>query len=133
MKRLLLCSALSLILAGCGTSRQVSIVERSVHDTLYLNKIQYDSIFIDNYQTTDRINDTVYLEKVRLEYKYKFLKDTVRVVSVDSIPVIHTVKVTKTVKHVPTIYKWSLGISITLLIIALAIIVIRLISAIRVL
>jgi len=130
MKRLLLCSALSLILAGCGTSH--TIVKELSHDTLYVNTIQYDSVYLYQNTETDRSKDTVLIHDILREYKYKFLKDTVRVVRIDSIPVIHTVKVTKTVKHVPAIYKWSLGISITLLIIALAIIVIRFISLISV-
>ena len=92
--------------------KQVQVVERVQKDTLYLNHIQYDSIYIDNWQLTDRSKDTIYVEKVRMEYKYKLLRDTVRVVQIDSIPVIREVEVIKTERYVPGIYKWSLALVI---------------------
>ena len=76
------------VLSGCGTMKQVQVVERVQKDTLYLNHIQYDSIYVDNWQLTDRSKDTIYLEKSHIEYRYKLLRDTVRIVQVDSIPVI---------------------------------------------
>ena len=97
--------------------KQVQVVERVQKDTLYLNHIQYDSIYIDNWQLTDRSKDTIYVEKVRLEYKYKLLRDTVYRVQIDTIPVIKTVEVVKTEKYVPSIYKWSLGILIVIVIV----------------
>ena len=106
----------SALLAGCGTTRQIQVVERVSRDTLYLNHIQYDSIYVDNWQLTDRSKDTIYVEKVRMEYKYKLLRDTVRIVQIDSIPVIREVEVVKTEKYVPSIYKWSLAICIALII-----------------
>ena len=106
----------SALLAGCGTMKQVQVVERVQKDTLYLNHIQYDSIYVDNWQLTDRSKDTIYVEKVRLEYKYKLLRDTVYKVQIDTIPVIREVEVVKTEKYVPAIYKWSLAICIALII-----------------
>lgn len=103
-----------IVLTGCATTRQIQVVERVSRDTLYLNHIQYDSIYVDNWQLTDRSKDTIYVEKVRLEYKYKLLRDTVRVVQIDSIPVIREVEVVKTERYVPKIYKWSLIICIIL-------------------
>ena len=86
------------LLSGCGTMKQVQVVERVQKDTLYLNHIQYDSIYVDNWQLTDRTKDTIYK------------------VQIDTIPVIREVEVVKTEKYVPTIYKWSLGICIVLII-----------------
>ena len=103
-----------IVLTGCATTRQVQVVEQVSRDTLYLNHIQYDSIYIDNWQLTDRSKDTIYVEKVRLEYKYKLLRDTVYKVQIDSIPVIREVEVIKTEKYVPSIYKWSLATCIIL-------------------
>ena len=103
-----------IVLTGCATTRQVQVVERVSRDTLYLNHIQYDSIYVDNWQLTDRSRDTIYVEKVRLEYKYKFLRDTIYRVQIDTIPVIREVEVIKTEKYVPSIYKWSLAICIIL-------------------
>lgn len=100
-----------------------TVVREATRDTLYLNHIQYDSIYIDNWQLTDRSRDTIYVEKVRLEYKYKLLRDTVRVVQIDSIPVIREVEVIKTEKYIPDIYKWSFAICIALVIVIVIVIV----------
>ena len=112
-----------IVLTGCATTRQTQVVRETTRDTLYLNHIQYDSIYVDNWQLTDRSKDTIYVEKVRLEYKYKLLRDTVHVVQIDSIPVIREVEVIKTEKYVPSIYKWSLGILIVIVIVNVIVIV----------
>lgn len=111
------------VLTGCSTQRMATVVREATRDTLYLNHIQYDSIYIDNWQLTDRSRDTIYVEKVRLEYKYKLLRDTVRVVQIDSIPVIREVEVIKTEKYIPDIYKWSFAICIALVIVIVIVIV----------
>jgi len=115
------------LLAGCSASRQAARASVQVQiqkDTIYFNRVQYDSIYVDNRQLTDRSRDTVYLEKIRMEYKYKILRDTVRIVKTDTIPVIKEVvkeveaeKATvKPERYIPKIYKWSLGICITIII-----------------
>ena len=108
-----------IVLSGCATTRQTQVVERVSRDTLYLNHIQYDSIYVDNWQLTDRSRDTIYVEKVRLEYKYKLLRDTVRVVQIDSIPVIREVEVVKTERYIPKVYKASLCICVIIIICAI--------------
>lgn len=112
------------VLTGCATTRQVQVVRETSRDTLYLSNIQYDSIYVYNQHSSDYLPsleggaggrpDTIYIRDVQREYKYRFLHDTVRVVSIDSIPVIRTVEVVKTERYVPGIYKWSLAISIIL-------------------
>lgn len=112
------------VLTGCATTRQVQVVRETSKDTLYLSNIQYDSIYVYNQHSSDYLPsleggaggrpDTIYIRDVQREYKYRFLHDTVRVVSIDSIPVIRTVEVVKTERYVPGIYKWSLAISIIL-------------------
>lgn len=105
-------SVLSVV--SCSTPRMATVVRETTHDTLYVSNVQYDSIYIDNWQLTDRSKDTIFIEKVRLEYKYKLLRDTVYKVQIDSIPVIREVEVIKTEKYVPSIYKWSLATCIIL-------------------
>lgn len=125
-------SVLSVV--SCSTPRMATVVRETTRDTLYLNHIQYDSIYV--YQGVEKdyrrdfhqpsslnpqpLVDTIYVEKVRLEYKYKLLRDTVRVVQIDSIPVIREVEVIKTERYVPWYAKalsW-IGV-ITLLLIGL--------------
>lgn len=115
----------ALLITSCASTRHVQVVERVSRDTLYLNRIQYDSIYIDNWQLTDRSKDTIYVEKVRLEYKYKLLRDTVRIVQIDSIPVIREVEVVKTERYIPKVYKASFWICIILICVFCAICVLK--------
>ena len=83
---------------------------------MYLSNVQYDSVFVFQDHLTDRSRDTIYVKDVQYEYKYKLLRDTVYRTQIDTIPVIREVEVVKTERYVPTIYKWSLGICIALII-----------------
>ena len=113
MKRIVIVlSVLSVV--SCSTPRTATVVRETTRDTLYLNHIQYDSIYIDNWQLTDRSKDTTYVEKVHLEYKYKLLRDTVYKVQIDTIPVIREVEVIKTERYIPKVYKATFWICIIL-------------------
>ena len=89
-------------LFGCATSRPTSqVVEASLRDTVYVNKVLYDSVYIDNWYYTYHKADTVVVEKTKLEYRYKVLRDTVFRARIDSVPVIREVEVVREVRHVP--------------------------------
>ena len=107
------CFLIALLLTGCSTTRSV-VVREATHDTLYLDRIQYDSIYVDNWRQIDRSGDTVVIREVLRENHYKLLRDTIRVVRVDSIPVIHEVEVVKTEKYIPKVYKATFWICIIL-------------------
>lgn len=89
-----------LILTSCSTSRHVQTVpvETLCHDTLYINKQSYDSIYINNSHLIDRGGDTITITKTKTEYRFRFLRDTIRIAKCDSIP--YEVRV-KEVKEVP--------------------------------
>lgn len=112
MKKLAFVFAIVAVFSGCATTRQVQVVREVQKDTLNLNHIQYDSIYVDNWQLTDRSRDTIYLEKSHIEYRYKLLRDTVRIVQIDSIPVIREVEVVKTERYIPKVYKASFWICV---------------------
>lgn len=112
LSSLILPSVIVLILAGCGTARQVQVVERVSRDTLYLNRIQYDSVYVYNLHSSDYLPslqggikegppDTVYIKDVQYEYKYKFLRDTVYRVQVDTVPIVREVEVVKSDRYIP--------------------------------
>ena len=89
-------------LIGCATSKQATqVVESSLRDTIYLNKVVYDSIYIDNWHHTYLKADTVVVEKTKFEYRYKLLRDTVFRARIDSVPVIREVEVVREVRSVP--------------------------------
>lgn len=116
MKKLIYVFVFVFVLVSCGTARQIQVVERVSRDTLYLSNVQYDSVYVFQDHLTDRSRDTIYVKDVQYEYKYKFLRDTVYRTQIDTIPVIREVEVVKTERYIPTIYKWSLGICIALII-----------------
>ena len=89
MKRLLiiLLALLSaLVLTGCATRRQLQVVDRINHDTLYQSNVHYDSIYVSQDKYIDRSRDPVYLRDVSVEYRYRHLRDTIYKVQHDSIP-----------------------------------------------
>ena len=89
-------------LFGCATSRPTSqVVEASLRDTVYVNKVLYDSVYIDNWYYTYHKADTVVVEKTKLEYRYKVMRDTVFRTRTDSVPVIREVEVVREVRHLP--------------------------------
>lgn len=111
---------MTVVMAGCASTRHHTVtVERTAHDTLYRNTLQYDSVFIDNSLYTYREADTVYREKTRYEYRYKLLRDTLRIHKVDSIPVLKEVEVVKQVPTMPWTCKFIVCIAILLLVIEL--------------
>ena len=128
MKRILiiLLALLSaLVLTGCATRRQLQVVDRITHDTLYQSNVHYDSVFVSHDRTTDyHLNplnplkpsetDTVFIKDRTVEYRYRLLRDTVYRVNIDSIPVIREVEVVKVERYVPVIYRLSLSIVIIL-------------------
>ena len=104
----------ALVLAGCATHRPLQVAEHVTRDTVYINKLQYDSIYIDNRQKVYRQSDTIYLYRTKYEYRYRLLRDTIYKTQIDSIPVIREVEVVREVRHVPAIYRFSLAIVVIL-------------------
>lgn len=79
--------ATCLACCSCSSTKAVTQQVRDVHtDTVYLSNMQYDSIYIYQDRLLDRSKDTTYLKDVSVEYRYRVLKDTVRIVERDSIP-----------------------------------------------
>lgn len=100
----LLCLTL-LTVYGCASTRHTTqTVERVSRDTIYINSLQQDSIYIFKDRLIDRSHDTVYLKDVSVEYRYKFLHDTLRVIQRDTIPVEVTVTEVKETQRPLTFY-----------------------------
>ena len=79
---------------SCSTHRNAVTVEQGTHtDTVYIATQQYDSIYIYNDKTLDRTKDTVYLRELSTEYRYKLLRDTLRIIETDTIYIPYGVKV----------------------------------------
>ena len=95
-----------LVCCSCGSTKVVTqTVEHVRKDTEYLSNIQYDSIYVyqdhisehhlgtlppvnskGEHLNTPMRTDTLYIKDKSIEYRYKLLRDTIRVVQRDSIP-----------------------------------------------
>ena len=89
------------LLAGCGTQRELPVVERIQRDTVYLHQVQYDSVFVSQERYVDRSHDTLYVQERSVEYRYRLQRDTLRIHQVDSIPVIREVEVVREIARTP--------------------------------
>ena len=116
--------ATCLVCCSCGSTRHVTqLVEHTSVDTVYLSNVQYDSIYIykdhasehhlgtlpamnsdGKYLNTPMRTDTLYIKDKSIEYRYKLLKDTIRVVERDSIPYEVTIVQTKEITRPLTWY-----------------------------
>ena len=128
---------------------QVVTLETTRRDTCYIHDTEYDSIYIFHSTDKDyrrgnltygpseylpnqepsetsgtlkpfgTLVDTIIVSDVTTEYRYKLLRDTVRELHVDTIPVIREVEVTKTVRYTPwpiTALAWTGAIALLLVI-----------------
>lgn len=85
---------------GCATPRHTTQLVRNIQrDTVYLSNTQYDSIYIFKDKLTDRSKDTIYVKDISAEYRYKMLRDTVKIIQRDSIPYEVTVIQTKEIQR----------------------------------
>ena len=103
--RQLLCLLFCTLLAGCGTQRKLPVMERIQRDTVYLHQVQYDSILVSQERYVDRSRDTLYVQERNVEYRYRLLRDTLRIHQVDSVPVIREVEVVREVVRIPWYYQ----------------------------
>ncbi len=90
-----------LCLSCSGQQHVVQTIGESHSDTVCLTNVCFDSIYIDRYQNTFLKADTVYVEKTMVEYRFRQLRDTLRVHRVDSVPVIREVEIVRRERYIP--------------------------------
>lgn len=97
--RYILVVTLFIVLTGC---KVVDVVEKPVILTSieYRDKLQIDSIHLHDSVYIQRLNDTVFMEHFKTEYRFKLRVDTF--IKVDSIPVPYAV-----IKQVNSLNKWQ--------------------------
>lgn len=109
---------LILAICSCRSVKYVP-VETVKHDSIYINKVQVDSVYHrDSIYVVDK-GDTVFLYKDRYIYKYKDRTDTLYVTKTDSIQVPYPVEkeLTKWQQFRMYFGEWAIGIVITALLI----------------
>lgn len=90
---------------GCASTHHVSqLVEQVSRDTIYISNVKHDSVYLNHERLIDRSKDTVYIKDVSVEYKYRLLRDTIKVTQRDSIPYEVTIVETKEITRPLTWY-----------------------------
>ena len=99
---------LLLLLSSCRTASNTAIVpvHSATHDTLWLSKVKYDSVYIDRWQRIERKADTVFCDKSKTEFRYRLLRDTVYKTRTDTIPVVKQVPVVRNERYTPPFTKF---------------------------
>ena len=118
----------ALVLTGCASHRPLQVAEHVTRDTVYINKLHYDSIYIDHWQKVYQQSDTVYLDRTKYEYRYRLLRDTIYKTQIDSIPYEVRVVETQVERHVPWYAKllsWIGAIALILLLTRLLLLFLR--------
>ena len=108
----------ALVLTGCAIHQPLQEAEHVTRDTVYINKLHYDSIYIDHWQKVYQQSDTVYLDRTKYEYRYRLLRDTIYKTQIDSIPYEVRVVETQVERHIPWYAKllsWIGAIALILL------------------
>ena len=134
MKRLLiiLLALLSaLVLTGCATRRQLQVVERITHDTLYQSNVHYDSIYVSQDKYIDRSRDTLLIKDKTVEYRYRLLRDTIYKVQHDSIPYQVTVTEVKEITRPLSLFDHLTHFTFWLVVGALLLLIIRVIIRLK--
>ena len=134
MKRLLiiLLALLSaLVLTGCATRRQLQVVDRITHDTLYQSNVHYDSIYVSQDKYIDRSRDTLLIKDKTVEYRYRLLRDTIYKVQHDSIPYQVTVTEVKEITRPLTLFDHLTHFTFWLVVGALLLLIIRVIIRLK--
>ena len=116
---------LLLLLSSCKTTSNTTDivpVHSATHDTIFLRKVKYDSIYIDRWQRIERKADTVFYDRTKTEFRYRLLRDTVYKTRTDTIPVVKQVPVIRKERYTPPLTKFlaclgiiALGASVILL------------------
>lgn len=97
--------AIVFLVCGCGITNAVDVVRDRV-DTVYVAKHSIDSVYVSDRERVYVVRDTVYVERVREQYKYKIKTDTVYQHQLDSVVVVRDVPVEVAKPYVPGYVKW---------------------------
>ena len=80
-KHLFIITELFLSATSCRSTKEVS--HRA--DTVYIAQRHYDSVIIDRYTTTETKGDTVLVDRLKTEYRYRLRTDTMHHYHTDTV------------------------------------------------
>ena len=107
----ILIAVLMLLVMSCTTQRIVEVpVERVRTDSVYLTKLQRDTLVERDSVVMQIVGDTVYRTHVRYIYKTRLLRDTVLKQRVDTVTKVVTVE--KERKRTVGDYAWGIALAV---------------------
>ena len=107
----LLIAVLMLLVMSCTTQRIVEVpVERVRTDSVYLTKLQRDTLVQRDSVVMQIVGDTVYRTHVKYIYKSRLLRDTVLRLKTDTVTKVVTVE--KERKRTVGDYTWGIALAI---------------------
>ena len=107
----LLIAVLMLLVMSCTTQRIVEVpVERVRTDSVYLTKLQRDTLVERDSVVMQIVGDTVYRTHVKYIYKTRLLRDTVLRLKTDTVTKIVTVE--KERKRTVGDFAWGIALAI---------------------
>ena len=115
----LLFMVLVTLFTGCKQIEYVPVVENHT-DTMYISKVQRDSIYLHDSTYIHEKGDTIFFEKWHTKFVEKFVHDTTYVATHDTIPQPYEVEKIVKEKYTPKLVKilaWVGGIALAILII----------------
>lgn len=115
MKHIVFLSLFLIVLAATSCIKHVYVpVETTKSDTVYLNRVQLDSIYMRDSVFVEKSGDTIREFQYKYIYRFKDRIDTLYISKTDSIQVPYPVEVVK--YKIPQWCWWALGGVILLLV-----------------
>ena len=107
----ILIAVLMLLVMSCTTQRVIEVpVERVRTDSVYLTKLQRDTLVERDSVVMQIVGDTVYRTHVKYIYKTRLLRDTVLKQRTDTITKVVTVE--KERRRSASDYAWGIGLGV---------------------
>ena len=107
----ILIAVLMLLVMSCTTQRVIEVPVERVHtDSVYLTKLQRDTLVERDSVVMQIVGDTVYRTHVKYIYKTRLLRDTVLRLKTDTVTKVVTVE--KERKRTVGDYAWGIALAI---------------------
>ena len=95
-KTILIAAAIFIVAAICFSCSPKIVEHISVQrDTTYIERVQVDSVFHRDSIFVEKTGDTIYIYKERERWRYKYLRDTIRLVQIDTALVLQPYPIEK--------------------------------------
>lgn len=92
MKKVWLVLVVCVVMVGCRTLPE-PVAVRVERDSIYLSRVERDSVFVRDSVTIREKGDTVYRDRWRVEYRERVLRDTAYVGKSDTLIITKVVEV----------------------------------------